>query len=45
MYRQREPDPPPSSHYPPTTAQWAVSPIVAQEAVERNPLEPAPPTV
>ena len=43
MFHQREPDPPPSSRYPLTTAQWVVSPIVAHEAVERNPLKRHPP--
>lgn len=43
VLRQTEPDPPPSSRYPTTIARWSVSPSLAKEELERNPLEPAPP--
>lgn len=29
-------------HYPPTTAEWVSSPLLEQDELERNPLEPAP---
>jgi hypothetical protein len=29
-------------HYPPTTAEWVASPLLEQDDLERNPLEPAP---
>ncbi len=32
-------------HYPPTTAQWATSPLLDHEELERNPLEPVSPAV
>jgi len=33
---------PEAHHYPPTTAEWVTSPLLDQDELERNPLEPAP---
>ena len=40
MSRQSESDLSSGSRYPPTTAQWSVSPILAQEELEHDRLQP-----